>query len=55
MTYGKIIFKLKKIRHQNPELGHKQGEILEKNTPRQNTLKFKAGGKLRKSSIFVKN
>jgi hypothetical protein len=47
---NRVICKVRKTQHQNPEFGHTQGEIFFKNL--QNcTLAFKGGMKLKKPSI----
>jgi hypothetical protein len=54
--YNRVIRKVRKTQHQNPEFGHTQGEIQKKNL-QKSTLAFQQGGglvlKLRKPSILV--
>jgi hypothetical protein len=48
--YNRVIRKVGKTQHQNPEFGHTQGEILKKNL-QKSTLAFKGGMKLKKKTI----
>jgi hypothetical protein len=41
---NRVIHKVRKIQHQNPEFGHTQGEILKKNL-QKSTLAFNGGMK----------
>jgi hypothetical protein len=50
---NRVIRKVRKTQHQNPEFGLTQGEIKKK--LQKNTLAFKGGMKLRKPSILVVN
>jgi hypothetical protein len=49
----KVIHKVRKTQHQNPEFGHTQGEIQEK--PAKEYISTQQGMKLRKPSILVVN
>jgi hypothetical protein len=49
----RVIRKVRKTQHQNPEFGHTQGEILKK--PAQKYISIQWGMKLRKPSILVVN
>jgi hypothetical protein len=40
--YDRVIRKVGKTQHQNPEFGHTQGEILKRNL-QKSTLAFKGG------------
>jgi len=41
--YNRVIPKVRKTQHQNPEFGHTQGEIQKKNL-QKSTLAFQQGG-----------
>ncbi len=41
--YNRVICKVRKTQHQNPEFGHTQGEIQKKNL-QKSTLAFQQGG-----------
>jgi hypothetical protein len=49
----RVIRKVRKTQHQNPEFGHTQGEIKKK--PAKQYISIQRGMKLRKPSILVVN
>jgi hypothetical protein len=49
----RVIHKVRKTRHQNPEFGHTQGEI--KKNLQKRYISIQGGMKLRKPSILVVN
>ncbi len=49
----RVIGKIRKTQHQNPDFGHTQGEIRKK--PAKKYISIQGGMKLRKPSIFVVN
>jgi hypothetical protein len=51
--YNRVIRKVRKTQHQNPEFGHTKSEI-QKKTPKKYT-NIQRGMKLRKASILVVN
>jgi hypothetical protein len=51
--YNRVICKVRKTQHQNPEFGHTQGEIRKK--PANKYISIQRGMKLRKPSILVVN
>jgi len=50
----RVIHKVRKTQHQNPEFGHTQGEIKKKK-PAKKYISIQWGMKLRKPSILVVN
>jgi hypothetical protein len=52
--YIRVIHKLRKTQHHNPEFGHTEGEIRRKK-PAKKYISFQGGMKLRKPSILVVN
>jgi hypothetical protein len=51
---SRVIRKVRKTQHQNPEFGHTQGEIKKKSL-QKSTISIQGGMKLRKPSILVVN
>jgi hypothetical protein len=52
--YNRVIPKVRKTQHQNPEFGHTQGGEIKKN-PAKKYISIQRGMKLRKPSILVVN
>jgi len=50
---NRVIRKVRKTQHRNPQFGHTQGEIFQK--PAQKYISIQWGMKLRKPSILVVN
>jgi hypothetical protein len=53
LVYNRLIRKVRKTHHQNPEFGHTEGEIKKK--PAKKYISIQWGMKLRKPSILVVN
>jgi hypothetical protein len=53
VTHNRVIRKIRQTQHQNPEFGHRQGEIFKK--PAKKYISIQGGVKLRKPSILVVN
>jgi hypothetical protein len=53
VLYNKVIRKVSRTQHQNPEFGHTQGEIFK--IPAEKYKSIQRGMKLRKPSILVVN
>jgi hypothetical protein len=52
LAWKRVIRKVRKRQHQNPEFGHKQGEIHKKRTAKKSTLAFKRGRETQKTIKF---
>jgi hypothetical protein len=52
-SHNRVIHKVRKTQHQNPEFGHTQGELQKK--PAKKYISSRRGMKLRKPSILVVN